>query len=190
MLPSVIVNLVLAVCAVAAVVGHTRQAPLKVLLRYYTVLSNLLCAAAAVTVAVCRLSGGVPNGVLIFKYVGTGTVTLTMLTVLAFLGPTLGWKLMFSGPDLWLHLICPVLAIASYLFWDRPSMPFPAVWLCVATVVVYGAMYIYRVLRAPETHRWKDFYGFNRGGKWPISYVVMLIAMFAISAALWAFRAR
>ena len=35
-------------------------------------------------------------------------------------------------------------------------------------------LYINRVLFAPEGRRWEDFYGFNKGGKWPLSLAAML----------------
>lgn len=182
---SALVNLVCAVCAVAAVWRHTKKAPLKILLRYFTVLSNLLCALAALAVAVCRLGGGeIPYVVGVFKYVATAAVSVTMLTVLFFLGPTLGYKPMYSGPDLWLHLVCPVLAVGSFLLWDAPDMPFGAVFLGTLPVLLYGAVYIRRVLFAPEQRRWPDFYGFNRGGRWLLSFLIMLAAAFLISVVL------
>lgn len=185
MQPSVIVNLLITVCAVAAVLGHRKTAPFRKILRYFTALSNLLCAAAALIVALCRLSGDLPYAVGVLKYVGTAAVSVTFLTVVFFLGPTLGYKLMLSGPDLWLHLVCPALAILSYALWDKPDMPLRAVLLGFLPVPIYSAMYIYRVLFAPEARRWKDFYGFNRGGKWPLSLVIMALASLLVSALLW-----
>ena len=182
---SALVNLVCAVCAVAAVWRHTKKAPLKILLRYFTALSNLLCALAALAVVVCRLGGGeIPYVVGVFKYVATAAVSVTLLTVVCFLGPTLGYKLMFTGPDLWLHLVCPLLAIGSFLLWDAPDMPFGAVFLGTLPVALYGAVYIRRVRFAPEERRWPDYYGFNRGGRWLLSFLIMLAAAFLISLGL------
>ena len=186
MLPSIIVNLIIAVCVAGAAPLHMKKAPFHVLLRFFTVLSNLLCAAAALLVILCRLGGDLPYWVGVLKYVGTSAVTVTLLTVVFFLGPTLGWKPMFTGPDLWLHLVCPALAIVSLLLWDKPAMPFGMVFLGFAPVPVYGVMYIYRVLWAPEARRWTDFYGFNRSGKWWASYLVMAVGSFLIALALWA----
>ena len=185
MLLSILCNLILAIAAVAAVLGHTKKVPLKIILRYFTALSNLLCALAALAVAVCRLGGSLPYAVGVFKYVGTAAVAVTMLTVVCFLGPTIGYKPMFSGPDLWLHLVCPVLALVSFLLWDKPDMPFWTVLLGLLPVLLYGVMYIYRVLFAPEGRRWEDFYGFNRGGKWKLSYAAMLVGSLIVSVVLW-----
>jgi hypothetical protein len=30
------------------------------------------------------------------------------------------------------------------------------------------------VIYAPEEKRWEDFYGFNRDGKWPVAYALMV----------------
>lgn len=182
---SVICNLILAAAVAVAVFGHGQTAPLRVLFRYFTVQSNVLCAAAALAVALCRLFGNLPQGVLWLKFVATAAVTVTMLTVLCFLGPTQGYGKMLLGPDLWLHLICPVLALVSYFAWDRPSAPFGIVFVGMLPVALYSVLYLYKVIYAPEDRRWKDFYGFNKGGKWPLSSVAMLTATFLISLALW-----
>lgn len=182
---SILVNLALAVCAIAAFFAHGKDAPYRVVLRYFTMQSNLLCAAAALAVAVSRLFGEPAPWVLALKFVGTAAVSVTMLTVIFFLGPTLGYKLMFSGPDLWLHLICPVLAIASFLLWDRAPMGPGAVLLGGLPVLLYGCLYLRKVIFAPEERRWKDFYGFNRKGLWPLSMAVMTAAALLISWALW-----
>ena len=183
---SVIFNAAMAVIAFAAVKAHTKKAPLRVVLRFFTSLSNVFCGLTAVAVAVCRLCCVLPEAVLVLKYMGTVSVTVTLLTVLFFLGPTMkDYKKLLTGPDLFLHLICPVLALVSYFAWDKPSAPWFAVILGVLPLVLYAALYIYKVLWAPEGKRWKDFYGFNRGGKWPLSLAAMLLGTLMISVVLW-----
>ena len=183
-LASVVCNALIAVLTAAAVCRHAKTAPVKVLLRYFTVLSNLLCAAAALAVVFCRLGGSLPEAVRWLKYAGTASVTVTFLTVVFFLGPTLGYKLMLTGPDLWMHLICPLLALLSYFAWDRPASPFWTVIFALLPMLLYAPLYLYKVLLAPEERRWKDFYGFNRGGRWWLSLTVMVAADFLIGLAL------
>ena len=182
---SVLCNLTMAVLAAVAGMAHTRKAPLRVILRFFTAQSNLLCALAAVAVAVCRLCGEVPAAILVFKYIGTASVTVTFLTVMVFLGPTLGYGKLLTGPDLFLHLVCPLLALISYFVWDKPAVPWTVVLLGVLPVVLYAALYLYKVLLAPEEKRWDDFYGFNRSGKWPVSLAAMLLGTLLISVVLW-----
>ena len=182
----ILVNIATAAAAVAAVAAHGRKKPLRIVLRYFTVLSNLLCAAASLAVAVSRLCGEVPDAVLVLKFISTVSVSVTLLTVMFFLGPAIyGFRPLLTGPDLWLHLVCPVLAIVSVLLWDKPEASFGIVWLGMLPVLLYGAVYNYRVMLAPEEKRWKDFYGFCRGGKWYISLPAMILATFLISLGLW-----
>ena len=186
MISSILVNAAVVVCAAAATAAHSRKSTVKRVLRYYTALSNLLCAAACLAVVIARLCGDIPPAVLILKYVGTAAVAVTFLTVMLFLGPFVyDYKLLLTGPDLWLHLVCPVLAIASLLLWDKPDASFGIVFLGTLPVPLYGAFYLYHVLLAPPEKRWEDFYGFNRGGRWPLSLVLMLLGAFVISIILW-----
>lgn len=169
---SVLSNFTMAALVVGAVLVHARHSSLKNILRYFTALSNLFCAAAALALALARL-GGVPSmPLLLFKYVGTIAVMVTLLTVLLFLGPHYGYKMLFSGPDLWLHLVCPLLALLSYLLWDRAPLSLATALLGVLPVLLYGLLYLRRVV---FQQRWEDFYGFNRGGKWPLSFAAMLL---------------
>ncbi len=92
---------------------------------------------------------------------------------------------MFGGADLWLHLLCPALALVSYLAWDQTAMPFACVFLGVLPVLLYGALYLWKTILERPERRWNDFYGFNRKGKWRVSFAVMAAAAFAISAVLW-----
>ena len=186
MMLSVLINVAMAVLASSAIAVHARKSPLKYVLRFYTVLSNLFCAAASVAVVIARLCGSVPQAVLIWKFVGTAAVSVTLLTVMFFLGPFVyNYRLLLTGPDLFLHLICPLFAIISLLIWDMPDIPFSAVPLGILPVLLYGMFYIYYVLAAPPDKRWKDFYGFNRDGRWYISLAAMLAGTFLISAVLW-----
>jgi hypothetical protein len=52
-------------------------------------------------------------------------------------------------------------------------------------MLLYGAVYLYKVILAPEGRRWEDFYGFNRGGMWPIAAVAMLAGTCAVCALFW-----
>ena len=180
MLPAVL-NLLNAVLVTAAVFAHFRHHPPRVILRYFTVQSNLFCAAVSLTAAAARLSGGAPAALLTLKFVATAAVSVTFLTVLVFLGPQYGYKLMFTGPDLWLHLVCPLLALLTFFAWDRPALSWQTALLGVIPVLLYGLLYLHRVVRVKS---WEDFYGFNKGGKWPVSFFAMALGTAAVSLLL------
>lgn len=183
---SVIFNLIIALCVTAAVRKQIKEAGVKRVLRYYTTLSNILCAAAAVLVIIYRLSGSVPNWVLVLKHIGTVAVTLTLLTVLLYLGPVYkNYKDLLSGPSFFLHLLCPLLAIISRIAWDRPEGGFGIVLLGTLPALLYGIFYFQKVVVAPENKRWEDFYKFNSGGRWPVSAASVIGGCLVISLVLW-----
>ena len=148
-------------------------------LKYFTFLSNVFCAVASLLVIIF------PDvyAVFLVKYAGTVAVTVTMVTVLVFLGPVLGYKRVLQKQDFWLHIVNPVLAIVSFGVFERQALSVPAAFLGLLPVVLYGILYGYKVMLAPEEKRWEDFYGFNKGGKWYISVCLMLLGTAAVCVA-------
>lgn len=154
-------------------------------LRFFTVLSNLLAAAASIAYAVClvrMLSGGlaaVPRGVVRLKYAGTVSVLLTLLTVVLFLGPTAktGFLSMFEGSNLWLHLIVPVLAAADFCLLnpDGPLSLAESLGACLP-MALYSVYYLSNILLngLEKNGRSNDWYGYLRGGI-PLGAVIVLI---------------
>ncbi len=154
--------------------------------RYFTVQSNALCGAAALLT--CLAPASVPAWLL--KYVGTAAVSVTMLTVLFFLGPTMGYGKLFKGRDFFLHLVTPLLALVSFCVFERRALSFRLALLGLLPTALYSMLYLYKVLYAPEGRRWDDFYGFNKGGKWPLSLAAMLVGTFLVCMALMALQNR
>ncbi len=157
--------------------------------RFFTTLSNVLVALAGLAVFLCEISGAAPDalplGIWIFKYLGTTAVAVTLLTVVFFLGPTMGYKEMFAGSGLYVHLIGPLLAIFSFRFLETKEMySFATSLLGMIPMTLYGIVYLIMVVFLPEEKGWDDFYGFNRGGKWMISFAAMLIGTFLICVIL------
>ncbi len=184
---SILCNALIVLSTAIALTLHLNKASLRVLFRFFTVLSNVLCAFASLLVLLCSFFGNTPTPVLILKYVGTAAVSVTMLTVFLFLGPTTkSWKGLLTGPDLFLHLICPLLAIISYVFFEQIEFPFAVTLLSTLPVPLYGLLYLKKVIYTPAPNNWDDFYGFNRTGKWPISFLAMILGAFLVSVILWA----
>ena len=151
--------------------------------RFYTCQSNVLCAATALLVAVFRLAGSLPLWVWLLKYIGTAAVTVTMLTVFLFLAPSVGkdWaKVLLRRGDLFMHLLTPLMALFSFCVLEKQGMTFPQSLPGLLPVVLYGPLYLYKILYAPPQERWDDFYGFNKGGKWPVAFAAMLAGTFLI----------
>ena len=155
-------------------------------LRYFTLLSNLFCALASLLLALSLLRGGASRALWLMKYIGTAAVTVTLLTVLVFLGPNMGYKPLLSGKDLYFHLFGPLLAIGSFCFAERFfPLSFAAAFVGLLPVLLYGSYYLYRVVCCPEGKRWEDFYGYNKDGKWPLAFTAMVLGTALICVLLW-----
>ena len=155
-------------------------------LKFFTVLSNLLLGAASLVYAVYLvryLRSGliVPKWAHLLKFAGTVAVTVTLMTVLLFLGPTMGYPAMFAGVNLWLHGILPVLGIVEFVFLDtQRGLSFKESLFGVVPVVIYGIFYYGNILVngvgvRPNTNDW---YGFSLLGEQfiPVVLAIMLLA--------------
>ena len=142
-------------------------------LRFFTILSNLFCALSALLLVLSS-----SYWAWLLKYVGTIAVTVTLLTVMFFLGPNMGYKQMLSGKDLYLHLCGPLMAIVSFCFLERRYyLSFPLSLLGILPVIIYGFVYLFEVVILKN---WEDFYGYNKDGKWKLSMVAMFAGGFAV----------
>ncbi|WP_029231794.1 hypothetical protein [Butyrivibrio sp. VCB2006] len=172
---SFIINLTIAILTVVLTMGLFREDGKwnvqrgKKAMRYFTLQSNLLCAAASV----CMCIFPEKMWVYYLKIVGTAGVTVTMLTVFLFLARIYGIGPLLKGFDLFMHLLTPLMALASLCIFERRETSLGAAFLGMLPVALYGPLYLYKVVFAPEGKGWEDFYGFNAGGKWKISYVIM-----------------
>ncbi len=177
-------NLLIAALTAAILIRFARKKVLQKALRYFTVLSNLLCAVSAVLICLA------PDALWAWtlKFVGTAAVTVTMLTVLFFLGPAYGYKALLSGSDLIMHLVTPLLALASFLVFERRQESLLLAFLGLLPVALYGVLYGYKILAAPPEKAWEDFYGFNKGGRWGLSVLAMAAATLLISFGLLALQ--
>ena len=152
-------------------------------LRYFTIDSNILAALSALVMLFARAVKGTPSSfATVFKYVGTAAVTVTLITVLVFLGPVAGYRNLLSGNNFYMHLIGPLLCIVSFCWLDKgPKIQRSHIGSSVLPVIIYGLVYFIMVIVAKS---WPDFYGFNRGGKWYISMAVMFAGALLISIVL------
>ena len=155
--------------------------------RYFTVLSNAFCAITALIMAICQTADRVTPATFLLKYLGTVSVTVTLLTVFLFLGPSQGgYGDLLHGENLYMHLIGPLLAILSFCLIEKQRMLLSTALTGVVPVLLYGAVYLYKVVFAPEERRWEDFYGFNKGGKWLISLSAMIVGTLVVCVVFWA----
>ena len=160
-------------------------------LKYFTVLSNLFSAlASALLLLVCGVLGApLPLWLAVIKYQAAAATMLTFVTVIVLLTPMYGWKSMYMGGNLWMHLVLPLLAALDCVAYVRVgSLPFWATLCAMLPTAAYGVGYVDALRRhgAEDHGKVYDFYGFLRWGEDKIGYVFacMLLVTWVIALAL------
>lgn len=153
-------------------------------MKYFTVLSNILCGIAAAIWLIQERKGRSESAERL-KYVAATAVALTFTVVIVFLGPLYGYLAMFEGANLWLHLIIPVTAIAEIIFLSDAKYTRRDNDLAVIPPFLYGLVYLANILingigEWPDTNDW---YLFFRWG-YPIGiaiYAVIIIVTWLLA---------
>lgn len=114
------------------------------MLKFFTVESNIFIGISSLLSLLFIIKGNTPNWIKIIKYVATSTVAVTFLTVMFYLGPTLGYLAMLSDANLFLHLITPVLAIVHLFFFEEKieNLKFITTIHTAIPVTIYGLVYL------------------------------------------------
>lgn len=150
-------------------------------LKYFTVLSNLLMGAAAIlnviyTIRTIKDKTELPAWVMKLKYAGASAVALTLLVVLLFLWPVFKVPGLYTGANLWFHLLIPLMAMASFILGGREQISFRDSFVSVIPMLLYGAWYIVNNMingigEWPDTNDW---YGFLSWG-WIPGIIIFLV---------------
>ncbi len=89
---------------------------------YYTEDSNFIALIASLTFIIFMgINKKVPRLVSIFKYISNICLTLTCFVVIFILLPMYDYDfamLLFDGPILYHHLLCPIISLISFFFYD------------------------------------------------------------------------
>lgn len=118
--------------------------------RYYTEDSNLfLLVAAALWLffegRYLRDGVAIPDWVRVVKYAATCTTTVTLMVVLTVLAPMEHdyGGLLFSGSMLYVHTLCPLLALVSFLFFEgEPKLHRSDVGIALVPTALYALVAI------------------------------------------------
>ena len=88
-------------------------------LAYYTIDSNIFLLIS--TILYLITINNVPKIVQLLKYSSTLSVFITFLVVVFVLYPMYDFNFQFmflDGPNLYMHVLCPLLALISFIFFD------------------------------------------------------------------------
>ena len=119
---------------------------------YYTELSNILLFVAAmfyVCYTVWALQGQkikMPRYVWLLKYAATLSVAITLIVVITILSWATKyslWTLLTQQSMLFHHTLCPILAIISFLFFEKYHFKKTDVFIAVSFTLLYAVVTIF-----------------------------------------------
>ena len=166
-------------------------------LKYYTCLSNIFAGLIAGLTIVCLLMTGMhatlPTWVALLKYSAAVSVCLTFCVVMVFLGPRMGYRLLFAEEQLFLHAVGPLLAVFSFLSSPFiPQMKSSATFIAVIPTLLYGIVYAANILKngIGEGEKTNDWYGFAVGGvkSIPIVFAIIMTVTWGMAVGMLALR--
>ena len=164
-------------------------------LKYLTVLSNILTGVAAAAYALAlplaafHLLRRMPGWVVRMKYTAATLAGLTLAVAACYLLPRDGAESAFGGPNLWLHLVLPLLAVLDWTLLDREgTLRLRASLLPTLCIAAYGGFYLGNLI----VNGWggrnhpNDWYRFAESGPAGafIAVGLMLAAGWTIAACL------
>ena len=169
-------------------------------LRYFTVNSCILSALVSTLTAGfiahwLRTGIRVPYWASCLKFAGissiciTFTVTMTVFVYSLFsgigtFGSELGFDRILSGSNLFMHLICPILGIASLIMEPGCRLKWRAVWLSFIPTGIYSILYLIFALHiSRENGGWSDLYAVSSVGAASAAFSLGIITL-AVSAVL------
>ena len=159
--------------------------------KFFTVDSNVLVGLTSLLSAIFlwKKGGDYPSWLIKLKLASTVSVGITFFTVAFYLGPIYSYSLMIEGPNLFMHLIVPVLSMVTFLLLEpRANLKFKYNFTSIIPVTIYGIAYLINVAATNDYgnvagNDWYAFgtFGFGIG---LVCLIVIIIMGFLISIGL------
>ncbi len=147
------------------------QATKLEMLKFYTVDSNILVGIISFILIIFEIRSlktkkEIPNIIYTLKLIGTTAITLTFLVTAFFLTPRYGIVALYSNSNLFFHFCVPVLALISYICFEKHENKYRYALLGIIPTILYSFYYIGQILihlnSEGLTYKY-DFYGFLGG---------------------------
>ena len=114
----IILNIILVILEIVAIFKSLPEISWQAF-AFYTVLSNIMAMISSVVLLITGFGGAA----VLLRYLASCMMTMTFIVTICILIPLGGDPkvLLFSGGRLYHHLICPVLCVCSYIFFEEHS---------------------------------------------------------------------
>jgi hypothetical protein len=157
--------------------------------KFFTVLSNVFMGITAF-ISLLYTKKEAPTWLLILKYLATCTVTLTLLTVMLYLGPVYGYIILLQYANAFMHLIIPVLAIFHLILLEPKLEQYKYIYVIYSVIpmLLYGIAYMINVTANNGYGNVKyDWYFFCQWGLGigVVAFLAMIVFAFLIGLALY-----
>lgn len=177
-----ILNIVISALALIGLIIQLVQTPTPAVFTYYTILSNTLCIFISFVISIFYGINAfvkpvkIPRVFQVIKYVNVTMLLVTFLTVVFFLSWTIKtmtlFELMFTGSMLYHHTLVPLLALVSFIFYEKHDLkPFIFTFIPSMVSLVYGIPFMIldglKVYKAP--------YPFLEISSYPWYFCVLII---------------
>ena len=149
---------------------------------YFTMIANLMAAVSAAFVIPCAVEGIrrkrfiVPGWVAVAQYISTCSIGIVMAFVLVVVSWT-NPKEAFGGPNLYLHVFCPVLILIAFFQMENEYILTGRDWLigCIP-FTVYACVYFIEVALIGEARGgWPDLYHVTECLSPALAYPLMIL---------------
>ena len=157
--------------------------------RYFTNISNLTVGAFALPTTILLLMSIIKGKMIypkyfhIAKFIALTMTSLTFVVVLFALAPLTSLYEMYSNVKFITHLVVPVIAVVSYLFFEDKT-EFNWKWSLLGMVpsIIYSVMYGVNVALLK---RWPDLYQVNNQGLWYLFSIATVVVAFGVAQGLY-----
>lgn len=144
-------------------------------LKYFTVLSNLFEAYASMMWLYKKDEK--------LKYIASVSLSLTFITVVLFLGPLFGYRIMFIGSNFWFHLIVPIIAVMEVIFLSKYTISKKDNLFALMPMFIYGLFYVGNIFingvgSWPNINDWYGFFTWGYTGGVVVFVVISLATYF------------
>lgn len=166
------------------------ESPIE-LYRYFTIVSNSITAFGTSMIIPYAIEGFrkkrfyCPKWALLFYYSGTVCTTLVMFFAV-FIISRVDAKNAFEGYNFYLHVICPLMILVSFLLIESYYKLTVMDAVCaIVPIAIYAAVYIYKVIIVgADAGGWDDIYYFNTFAPAVVSLLAMMTISFLLALAL------
>lgn len=139
-------------------------------LKFFTVLSNLLAAFAAI----CWLFFRKSHFSAVLKFSASLALMITFLVTALFLGPLFGYRALYIGPNFWFHLTVPLLCLFEEIFLGEQKMQKKELLYSILPLFIYGCFYLGNIIL--NGREGNDWYAFTAWGI-PVGIVIFLFLL-------------